>query len=369
MYEKMLSPIELGNVKLKNRVIFSPTTMGLSEKKFIEKMKEISSGGVAMVIIGDVPVKKGLQGHSLYTKAGFEYYQNVTKVIHDNGALACAQLHQSDTTAKAIIKAMFKVVGEKFTMERFQAIMNEDLQPYITNLPLEKVKEITSDFGKVAILAKKAGFDMVQVHGDRMCGSFSSEIFNKRQDEYGGSAENRARFAVESVKAIAEAVPNFPIDYKLAIRQEEPHYGNAGVLESEVATFVQLLEKAGVTSFHVTLANHSALTDTIPPKDHPYFSEEGCFLKFSDEVRKYTKLPLCSVGGFTNAEFIDSQIENGRIQCVAMSRQLIADPNFVNKIQDGKEKEIFHCIRCNKKCLDGLRTHQGVHCINEKTEK
>lgn len=82
------------------------------------------------------------------------------------------------------------------------------------------------------MLAVKAGFDMVQVHGDRMCGSFSSTVFNHRTDEYGGSAENRARFAVEAVKAIRSRLPEIPIDYKLAVRQEDPHYGNAGVVES-----------------------------------------------------------------------------------------------------------------------------------------
>ena len=77
-------------------------------------------------------------------------------------------------------------------------------------------------------------------------------------------------------------VPDMPIDYKLAVRCETPHYGNAGVLEEELAVFVPLLEQAGVTSFHVTLANHGSLTDTIPPANHPQFGGEGCFLPFCD---------------------------------------------------------------------------------------
>ena len=132
---------------------------------------------------------------------------------------------------------------------------------------------------------------MIQVHGDRMCGSFSSAVFNHRTDRYGGGPENRARFAVEAVSAVRRRLPDIPIDYKLAVRQEDPHYGNAGVLESELPVFVPLLEQAGVTSFHVTLANHSALTDTIPPKKHPEFGGEGCFLKFCDQVRQLTQAP------------------------------------------------------------------------------
>ena len=82
---------------------------------------------------------------------------------------------------------------------------------------------------------------------------------------------------MEAVKAIRSRLPEIPIDYKLAVRQEDPHYGNAGVVESELGIFVPLLTDAGVTSFHVTLANHSSLEDTIPPANHPYFKEQGCF--------------------------------------------------------------------------------------------
>ena len=91
---------------------------------------------------------------------------------------------------------------------------------------------------------------IIAVSYTHLCGSFSSTVFNHRTDEYGGSAENRARFAVEAVKSIRSRLPEIPIDYKLAVRQEDPHYGNAGVVESELGIFVPLLTDAGVTSFH-----------------------------------------------------------------------------------------------------------------------
>lgn len=90
----------------------------------------------------------------------------------------------------------------------------------------------------------KMRVDMVQVHGDRMCGKFQSTVFNHRTDEYGGCIENRLRFATEAVSAIRSKLPDYPIDYKLAVRQEDPHYGNAGVLTDELAVCVPLLEKA-----------------------------------------------------------------------------------------------------------------------------
>ena len=215
----------------------------------------------------------------------------------------------------------------------------------------------------------EAGFDLIQIHGDRMCGSFSSAVFNHRTDEYGGSAENRARFAVEAVEAVRRCLPEVPIDYKLAVRQEDPHYGNAGILKEELPIFVPLLEAAGVTSFHVALANHSDLTDTIPPANHPVFGQPGCFLSFCDAVRPLAKCSLCGVGGLNDPNFIEEQLQAGRIDCAAMSRQLIADPEWPSKVFSGRTKELKRCIRCNKACLGGLMAHQGTHCIYERKEQ
>lgn len=366
MYETMNSPIKLGAVTLKNRIIFAPTSMGLPQEEYFEKLRRIAAGGCAMMVIGDVPAGKVKYGHSLYSKGGFAYYKQLVELAHDQDCKICAQLHQSDSNFKSMIKYIPGIMSKKISMEELRPILNAQVGPYVSGLPLTKVKKIISSFGTAAVLAKKAGFDMVQVHGDRMCGSFSSAVFNSRTDEYGGSAENRARFAMESVRAIREKLPDLPIDYKLAVRQENPHYGNAGVLVEELPVFVPLLERAGVTSFHVTLANHSELTDTIPSANHPYFSEEGCFLKYCDEVRKLTALPLCGVGGLTLPDFVEEQLESGRIDCAAMSRGLIADPDWVQKAISENKSKIHRCVRCNKECLGGMQQHRGVHCIYEK---
>ena len=365
-YYKLLSPITLGGLTLKNRVIFAPTTFGLSHKKYFEKIEEIAKGGTAMIIIGDVPLGKSPFAPALQKKSGFKFYKTLADICHKYDCKICAQLHQSDTNMKGMVKFMPKFFLGKLSQDDLRRLMNTLTSDYITNLPLEKVKKITSSFGDTALLAKKAGFDMIEVHGDRMCGSFSSSIFNKRTDIYGGSIENRMRFALESIEAIKKVLPDMPIDYKLAVRQEDPHYGNAGVLVEELKDFVPALEKAGVTSFHVTLANHSKLEDTIPPFNHPYFNKEGCFLKFADEVRKYTDLPICGVGALSHPGFIETELENGRVDCIAMSRQLIADPNYVNKVMNNEINSINYCCRCNKGCLGGLYAHKGIHCVYEQ---
>ena len=368
MYETILSPIHYGGMQLKNRIIFAPTTFGLSDEEYLAKIRAIAQGGCAMIIVGDVPVGKSKFEKSLFDTKGFAFYQQVVKIAHDADCKVCAQLHQSDSNLLAMFKYIPGVLLKKITPDQLREKLNAEVAPYITNMSQRKIHEIISGFGKAAALAKQAGFDMVQVHGDRMCGSFSSSVFNHRTDEYGGSPENRARFAVEAVSAIRRRLPDVSIDYKLAVRQENPHYGNAGVLEEELPIFVPLLEQAGVTSFHVTLANHGELSDTIPPKNHPEFGAEGCFLKFCDQVRQLTKLPVCGVGGLTDPDFVEEQLKNGRMDCAAMSRQLIADPAWPNKVCSGRAGEVHRCIRCNQKCLGGMMAHQGVHCIYERKE-
>lgn len=366
MYETINRSMNYGGLELKNRIMFAPTSLGVSQKELIDRMKEIAAGGCAMIILGDVPVLPHGFGPSLYTKKGFDFYQTLADAVHQKGCKLCAQLHQSDSDLKAMVKYIPGVLTKRISMEKLRPLLNQQVGPYITGLPVKKIAKITDAFGTAAELAVRAGFDMVQVHGDRMCGSFSSTLFNHRTDRYGGTPQNRARFAVEAVSAIRRRLPELPIDYKLAVRQEHPHYGNAGVLESELPIFIPLLEEAGVTSFHVTLANHGELSDTIPPKKHPEFGAEGCFLKFCDQVRKLTKLPICGVGGLTDPDFVEEQLQSQRIDCAAMSRQLIADPDWPNKVFSGQISDLHRCIRCNKKCLGGMMAHQGVHCIYEK---
>lgn len=119
----------------------------------------------------------------------------------------------------------------------------------------------------------------------------------------------------------------------------------AGILTSELLVFIPMLEAAGVTSFHVTLANHSSLSDTIPMQSHPYFSQKGCFMKFCDIIRGLSKLPICGVGSLGNPDYIEEQLQVERINCAAMSRQLIADSAWVLKVYEDKANEIKRYVR------------------------
>lgn len=201
----------MGGLILKNRIIFAPTTLGLNKTQQLAFLRRVAQGGCAMIIIGDVPVWPHSFGPSLYTKKGFVYYKNLTEEVHRAGCKICAQLHQSDSDWKAMVKYLPALIKKRMTAQQLRDALNRQAGPYITSLCTEKVQAITNAFGSAAQLAQKAGFDMVQVHGDRMCGSFSSAILNHRTDCYGGSAENRARFAVQAVSAVTNRRLGFPL--------------------------------------------------------------------------------------------------------------------------------------------------------------
>ena len=210
MYESLKRPVEYGGLTLKNPILFAPTTFGLPQEELAARLGRIAAGGCAMVILGDVPVGRHGFGPSLYTKKGFAYYKLLVDTVHREGCKICAQLHQSDSNLKAMVKYIPGVLTGRISREALRPLLNQQVGPYITGLPQHKVEEITDSFGQAAVLAREAGFDMIQVHGDRMCGSFSSAVFNHRTDRYGGGPENRARFAVEAVSAVRRRLPDSP---------------------------------------------------------------------------------------------------------------------------------------------------------------
>lgn len=312
-----------------------------------------------MIILPDVPV---LGRGALTQPHSYVAYQKLVNQLHALNCRVSLQLHMSDSDFKKLLRYVPALLFHRMDAAELRIKLNETVSDTITQMSENRIKKILEGFGRSASLAQQLGADMIQVHGDRLLGSFSSALYNHRSDAYGGEAVGRAQLAVQAVRQVRQHC-TLPIDVKLAVRQEHPHYGNAGVIESELPVFVTLLEQAGADSFHVTLANHGKLSDTIPPASHPYFREEGCFLKFADEVRGLTSLPITGVGALSTPEFIDKALGCGRIQLAAMSRQLIADPQWVHKVLNQREDQLFRCTRCNQKCLGGMMSHQGVHCI------
>ena len=190
-------------------------------------------------------------------------------------------------------------------------------------------------------------------------GCLCSTRMNHRTDKFGGSLENRVRFARMLTRAIRKAVPDMVIDYKLSI--VTPQRGKGGIDEADAVQFAQWLVEDGVDMFHVAQANHTGnMADTIPPMGvQPY----GFFVKIAGDIKKAVHVPVSAVGRIVDAEMAARVIESGMADMVAMGRPLLADPDWGTKIAAGKACDIRRCISCNKGCTDAIQNRQFLSCV------
>ena len=140
-------PVDYGGLVLKNRIVFAPTTMGLGEKAYLQKLEAIAAGGCAMIVIGDVPVSRSRVGFGLFSPGGFARYQRIVRAIHRHDCKVCAQLHQNDTHFGGMFRYLPDMIRGRVTQAELRELLNRETGTYISQLPTEKVREITSSFG------------------------------------------------------------------------------------------------------------------------------------------------------------------------------------------------------------------------------
>lgn len=362
MYTAMMRPIMLGKVEIKNRIVMAPLSMGLKEDEYIKKIDDIAKSGVGLIIIGDISVKDN--NGDLFSNSD-EFYKRLLYIIHKHGAKASAQLYSSDYALRGLEDIIPKIKNGELSHSQIRNMMFTNLSKNISSMNVEDIHAIIDYFEQASIRMRELGFDILQIHGDRIIGAFSSFIFNKRNDEYGGNTVRRAKLSFDIVNAVRKANKDIPIDFKLVLRQENPNYGSSGFIINEASIVVPMLTKLGVNSFHVTLSDHSSLDDTIPYSKHEIFHSDGCFLYLADQVKKYTKVPVCGVGHLSNPDYIENAIDSGRIDMASIARQFIADSFWFEKVRKGHINEIKKCIYCNKKCLGAMKKHERVGCIHD----
>lgn len=363
MYNLLLSPLELRGLTLKNRIAFAPTTMGLSPAERAERLRGVARGGAALVILGDVGVEPLVHrsGFDILTDEGRAACRTLVADLHACGAKVSAQLFAPDYDV-----AHIRALASDPTVDRAQisAAMRDGVGAYVTEMDHVRIERLAGLFGEAAAQARALGFDMVQVHGDRLVGSFSSQVYNHRADHLGAGSRGRAAFGAAAVREVRRAVgDDFPIDYKLAVRQPQRGLGKTGPAVDELPTFVAELEAAGVDAFHVTGANHSALEDTVPSRNHPVLAGEGCFLNLAAAVSDLARVPVCGVGKLQTPAFIERELERGTMDWAALSRQLLADPDWPAKVAAGQPDAIVRCTYCNRRCMNSLRTREPFGCV------
>ncbi len=251
--------------------------------------------------------------------------------------------------------------AEKMTKDAY-AKLRYEMQHFATEATTEQLARIRESIAQCAARAQKAGVDAIEVHGDRLLGSMCSEMLNHRTDEYGGSLENRARYALEVVAAIKKAAPALAVEYKLPIitvNQDGSLRGKGGLLEDEAVAFAKMLEEAGVDMIQAAQANHTGnMGDTIPPMgDVPY----NWTLPAAKRIKNAVNIPVATVGRVITVEAGEQILENGEADMIGYGRSLLTDPDIAVKTAAGEC--IRECLNCNKGCVDAIQNRRYISCV------
>lgn len=356
----ILQPIEVGGQTFKNRIMFPPLTTGYEKNGMISEQDmgfytRLAKGGVGYIVLGDVaPINSFSPTPKLFDDSQIPAFKALADSVHAYGTKLGVQLFHPEYDVDAI-NSLF--MQKKF--DEMRQRLHHDMMFFTDEVSEEMLMAIIDKMCACAVRAQKAGVDVIQIHGDRLNGCLCSTRMNHRTDKFGGSLENRVRFARMLTRAIRKAVPDMVIDYKLSI--VTPQRGKGGIDEADAVQFAQWLVEDGVDMLHVAQANHTGnMADTIPPMGvQPY----GFFVKIAGDIKKAVNVPVSAVGRIVDAEMAARVIESGMADMVAMGRPLLADPDWGTKIAAGKACDIRRCISCNKGCTDAIQNRQFLSCV------
>ena len=360
MENMILQPIVVGGQTFKNRIMFPPLTTGYEKNGMISEQDmgfytRLAKGGVGYIVLGDVaPINSFSPTPKLFDDSQIPAFKELADSVHAYGTKLGIQIFHPEYDVDAI-NSLF--MQKKF--DEMRQRLHHDMMFFTDEASEEMLMSIIDKMCACAVRAQKAGVDVIQIHGDRLNGCLCSTRMNHRTDKFGGSLENRVRFARMLTRAIRKAVPDMVIDYKLSI--VTPQRGKGGIDEADAVQFAQWLVEDGVDMLHVAQANHTGnMADTIPPMGvQPY----GFFVKIAGDIKKAVNVPVSAVGRIVDADMAARVIESGMADIVAMGRPLLADPDWGTKIAAGKACDIRRCISCNKGCTDAIQNRQFLSCV------
>ncbi len=349
MYPNLCKPITLGRTTFRNRMFSAPMggtdisndgCIGPKSTAFYELR---AKGGAGAVTVSELMVHPATDGSHAYhlDESILNSLASATYTadgIRRHGAIPSLELSHSGMYA-----------GTYMTDKRRQKSMNQwgpsdTVRPdgvEVKALTKEMIQEIAASYAHVAGLAKRAGFEMLMIHGGHgwLLNQFLSPYFNKRNDEYGGSLENRCRFAVEVLQAVRKEVgPFFPVEFRMS--GSELFEGGYDIQEG--CRIAQQLEPY-IDLLHVSAGTYQrGFGDTHPSM----FKEHGCNVYLAAEIKKHVSVPVATIGGLNAPEQMEEIIASGKADVVYMARALLADPFLPRKITENRPEEIVKCLRC-----------------------
>ena len=353
-YAHILQPLNLGFTTLKNRVVMGSMHTGLEDRfynypKLAAYFGERAKGGVGLLITGGIsPNRQGWllpAGGTMNTLGDIAPHRLVTHAVHKHGAKILMQILHSGRYGYQPFVVSASPIKSPISMFKPRQMSEKNILSTI------------DDFAHTASLAKKAGYDGVEVMGSEgyLLNQFLSRHVNQREDQWGGAIENRMRFAVEIVKAIrAKVGEKFIICFRLSML-DLVHDGNT---MDEVITVAKALEKAGITLLNTGIGWHEARVPTIVTS-----VPRAAFVDYTAEVKKHVAVPVIASNRINMPETAEKILAAGKADMVQMARPLLADAFWVNKVATNRVDEINTCIACNQACLDHSFQNKRASCL------
>ena len=348
-YPNLCSPIVLGRVTFRNRMFSAPMggtditadcCVGPRTPGFYELR---AKGGAAAVTASELVVHPATDASHMFhldlqTAGSLAGWTFLADAVSRHGAVASVELSHSGQYAGTYLVDKDKKRG--LTQFGPSATVRPDGVP-VRMLSQEQIAEIVKAYGQTAALAKRAGFQMLMVHGGHswLINQFLSPYFNHREDEYGGSLENRLRFARQVLQSVRDAVGDgFPIEFRMSGSELfEGGYALADGIEiaQGVEDLVDLIHVSAGSYQHGFFRTHLSM-----------FSPHGDNVYLAAEIKKHVKKPVATIGALNSPEQMEEILASGKADVIYMARALLADPFLPNKVMAGREDEIVHCLRC-----------------------
>ncbi|MBR6208428.1 MAG: FAD-dependent oxidoreductase [Oscillospiraceae bacterium] len=347
-YPHLCSPITIGKTVFRNRMFSSPmggtdiTADGCIGPRSLKFYELRAYGGAAAVTISECMVHPSDGSHAyridLSVPESLPSFTYTADAIKRHGAIPSVELSHSGQFAGTYLADK----NRKASMAQWGPSdgVRADGVP-VKALTKEMIDEIVAAYGNAAALVKRAGFEMVMVHAGHgwLINQFLSPLFNHRTDEYGGSLENRVRFAREVLTSVRKAVgPWFPIEVRLS----GDEFVEGGYHLDEGVRIAQAIEDL-VDIIHVSAGTYQKTFGITHPS---WFEEHGRNVYLAAEIKKHVKKPVATIGGLSDPAMMEEIIASGKADIIYMARQLLADNQFPNKVMANRDDEIVHCLRC-----------------------
>ncbi len=363
MYPHLFSPLKMGNLTLSNRITMAPvyTAYASAESTVTDRMiahyRQRAENRTAMIVVEAMavhPSGHGLQNQVALYKNGVEKgLEKLAAAIKDTGALAVAQIHHSGK----FMTAGTALAPSPLNVQFGGAVINTQ------EMSRHEMDEIRRAFADAARRIKNTGFDMVELHGGGgyLLASFFSPRSNLRQDEYGGSLENRARYPLEVVHAVKEAVGNaYPVGWRLSVDEKLPD----GITLDHNLAFAPMLEKAGIAYISPLVGSYESffLPDVVKE-----LKKKGNAVHYSHALKKKVAIPVFANGRIITPDIAEEVIQKGQADAVALGRPLLADPLYARKAFEGKAKDIKVCVACDQ-CMMSIMMGKKIRCDRWKED-